>query len=152
MFIFTYKHEWMSEVRVFHWPHDRLAGLVCMVELLVPVGQESIALADNIPDNSSVLRAKQPRLTSGSVQVSMCTEERLVGASLVPAHQQLSTGSLKEATNISYGRRGMKKCNGYISNMKRLTIWQKINIIILWTLLQVCGLPVRLGYWRTAVG
>lgn len=107
--------KWLSkcvqELRVFLWPHNRLASPVCIVELLVPVGQQSIALTDSIPDDSSVLRAKQPRLTSGGVQVGMCTKERLVGASLVPTHQQLSTGGLKEASNISYGKGKKRKCN-----------------------------------------
>lgn len=94
----------MHEVSVSHRPHDRLAGPVRMVELLVPVRQESIALADSISDKSSVLRTKQPRFTSGGVQVGMCTKERLVGTSLIPSHKQLSSGGLKEATNISYGR------------------------------------------------
>lgn len=103
-----------------------------MIELLVPVRQEGIALADNFPDESSILGAKQPRLTSGGVQVGVCTEEGLVGASLVPTHQQLSTGGLKEATNISYGRSEMRKCNWDIYYMNSLTITEsEIQHIIL---------------------
>lgn len=82
-------------------PHDGLSGAVCGVELLVPVGQEGVALAHCIADQRRVFWAKQPGLAAGCVQVGVGPEERLVGSSLVPTHQQLSARSLEEATDVS---------------------------------------------------
>lgn len=91
-----------------HSPHDRLSSAVCLVELLVPVRQESVALAHCITDQRHVFWTKQPGLTARSIQVGVCPKERLIGSSLVPTHQQLRARGLEEATNISceYGNEG----------------------------------------------
>lgn len=83
-------------------PHDGLSGLVCVVELLVPVRQEGVALAHRLTDQCCVFRSKQPRLTARCVQVGVGPKEWLVCPSLVPTHQQLSAWRLEEATNVSY--------------------------------------------------
>lgn len=82
-------------------PHDGLSSLVCLVELLVPVGQEGVALAHRFTDQRCVFRTEQPGLAAGCVQVSVGPEERLVSARLVPTHKQLSAGRLEESTDIS---------------------------------------------------
>lgn len=75
--------------------------MVGVVEQLVPVRQEGVTLADSLPDQSSVLWAKQPGLPAWGVQMGMGPEERLVRPRLVPTHQELSTGRLEETTHIS---------------------------------------------------
>lgn len=82
-------------------PHDGLSGAVSLIELLVPVGQKSVALANRVTDQRHVLRTKQPGLAARGVQVGVSPEEWLIGSGLVPAHQQLRARGLEEATNIS---------------------------------------------------
>jgi len=82
-------------------PHDGLSCAVCVVELLVPVGQQGVALAYRFTDQSRVFRTKQPGLSAGGVQVCVGPEERLVRSSLVPTHQQLGARRLEETTNVS---------------------------------------------------
>lgn len=83
-------------------PHDRLSSAVGLVELLVPVGQEGVALTNCFTNQCCVFWTKQPGLTTGCVQVGMSPEEWLVRPRLVPTHQQLSARGLEETTNISY--------------------------------------------------
>lgn len=83
-------------------PHDGLSSLVCVVEQLVPVGQEGVALAHHLTNQCCVFWAKQPGLAAGCVQVGVGSEERLVRPGLVPTHQQLSARRLEETTNVSY--------------------------------------------------
>lgn len=86
-------------------PHDRLASALGVVELQVPVGQKGVALTHSLPDESCVVRAKKPGLPPRGVQVGVGTEEGLVGPRLVPTHQQLRTGSLKETPHVSWDER-----------------------------------------------
>lgn len=83
-------------------PHDRLASVVGVVEELVPVGQQGVALSHGFTDQCCVLRTKEPWLTPRRVQVSVGPEERLIGTSLIPAHQQLRIGRFEEAPDISW--------------------------------------------------
>lgn len=83
-------------------PHDGLSGAVCMIEQLVPVGQECVALTHCCTDQGGVFWTKQPGLAAGSVQVGVGPEERLVRPCLVPTHQQLAARSLEEASDIGY--------------------------------------------------
>lgn len=83
--------------------------MVGVVEQLVPVRQEGVALANGLTDQSRVFRAEQPGLTAGRVQVGVGPEERLVSPRLVPAHQQLGAGRLKESTDVGYETDGMEK-------------------------------------------
>lgn len=87
-------------------PHDGLSGTIRLVEQLVPVGQERVALTHSFADQSCVFWTKQPRLTARGVQVSVGPEERLVSPCLVPAHQQLGARSLEETTDIGYETEG----------------------------------------------
>ncbi len=82
-------------------PHDWLSSLVCMVEQLVPVRQEGIALAYSLTDQCSVFWTKQPGLAARRVQVGVGPEERLVRSCLIPTHQQLSAWRLEKTTNVS---------------------------------------------------
>lgn len=82
-------------------PHDGLSSAVCVVELLVPVRQEGVALAHRFTDQRRVFRTKQPGLAAGGVQVGVGPEEGLVRPSLVPTHQQLGARRLEETTNVS---------------------------------------------------
>lgn len=84
-------------------PHDGLSGLVGVVELLVPVGQQGVALAHRLADQGRVLGAEEPGLSAGGVQVGVRPEERLVRPRLVPAHQQLGARGLEEAADVSCG-------------------------------------------------
>ena len=71
-----------------------------VVEQLVPVGQQGVALTHRLPDQRRVLGPKQPGLPPGRVQVGVGTEERLVRPRLVPANQQLRAGRLKEPAHV----------------------------------------------------
>ena len=82
-------------------PHDRVSSLFCVVELLVPVGQEGVALAHRFPDQRCVLWTKQPGLTARCVKVGMGSEERLVRPCLVPTNQQLRVWGLEETAYVS---------------------------------------------------
>lgn len=83
-------------------PHDGLPGAVRVVEHLVPVGQERVALTHHFADQSRVFWTEQPRLATGGVQVGVGPEERLVSPRLVPAHQQLGARGLEETADIGY--------------------------------------------------
>lgn len=85
---------------------------MCVVELLVPVGQEGVPLANSFTDQRCVFWAKQPGLTAGGVQVGVGPEERLVRPRLVPTHQQLSARSLEETTDVSYETDGVSARSG----------------------------------------
>lgn len=82
-------------------PHDGLSSVFCVVELLVPVGHEGVALAHRFTDQRRVLWTKQPGLAAGRVQVGVGPEEWLVCPRLVPAHEQLRARRLEEAAHIS---------------------------------------------------
>ena len=82
-------------------PHDGLSGAVGVVELLVPVRQERVALAHSFTDQSCVLWPKQPGLTARRVQVGMGPEKWLVSPGLVPTHQQISARRLEETSDVS---------------------------------------------------
>lgn len=86
----------------YYSPHDRLASLVRVVELLIPEGQEDIALSYNVTDQFGVVRTLQPRLAAGCVHVCVGSKERHERTGLVPTHQQFSAWSIEEAANISY--------------------------------------------------
>lgn len=88
----------------FLLPHDRLASLVGVVELLIPVGQEDVALSYNVTDHFGVVKTMQPRLAAGCVHVGVGSKEWHERTGLVPTHQQFSAWSVKEAANISYKR------------------------------------------------
>lgn len=75
-----------------------------VVELLVPEGQEDVALAYDVTDQLCVVRAVQPGLAAGRVHVGVGSEEGHERTSLVPTHQQLSARSVEEAANVSYDR------------------------------------------------
>lgn len=75
-----------------------------VVELLIPEGQESVALSHDVADQPGVVQAVQPGLAAGRVHVGVGSEERHERTGLVPAHQQLSAWSVEEAANISYQR------------------------------------------------
>lgn len=83
-------------------PHDRLPSLVCVVELLVPVGEEGVALAYGFTDECRVFGTKQPGLTPRCIQVGVCPKERLIRPRLIPSDQQLRARSLKEAAHIRW--------------------------------------------------
>lgn len=74
-----------------------------MVELLVPVGQEGVALAHNITDQRGVRRTVQPGLTARRVHVGVGPEEWHVRPSLVPTQQQVSAWSVEETADIGCG-------------------------------------------------
>lgn len=91
----------------FHYsPHDRLARRVRVVELLVPEGQECVALSHNVTDQFGVVETVQPGLTAGCVHVGVGSKERHERTSLVPTHQQLRAWSVEEAADISCKREG----------------------------------------------
>lgn len=75
-----------------------------VVELLIPEGQEDIALSYNVTDQFGVVNAMQPRLAAGCVHVGVGSKEWHERTSLVPTHQQFSAWSVEEAANISYKR------------------------------------------------
>lgn len=75
-----------------------------VVELLVPEGQEDVALSYNVTDQFSIFNTVQPGLAAGCVHVGMGSEEGHERTSLVPTHQQVRARSVEEATNISCGR------------------------------------------------
>lgn len=83
-----------------------------VVELLIPEGQESVALAHNVTDQLGVVQAVQPGLAAWCVHVGVGSEERHKGTGLVPAHQQFSAWSVEEAADISY-----KRGSGTISSL-----------------------------------
>lgn len=72
-----------------------------MVELLVPEGQEDVALSYDVTDQFGVVCTVQPGLAAGRVHVGVGSEERHERTSLVPTHQQLGARSVEEAANIS---------------------------------------------------
>lgn len=88
----------------YYSPHDRLASLVRVVELLIPEREEDVALSYNVTDQFGVVKAMQPRLTAGCVHVGVGSKEWHERTSLVPTHQQFSAWSVEEAANISYKR------------------------------------------------
>lgn len=75
--------------------------MVCVVEELVPVGQESVSLTYGLPDESRVFWAEQPRLSARGVEMSVSAEEGLIRSRLIPSDQQLGAGMLEESTHIS---------------------------------------------------
>lgn len=93
-------------------PHDRLASLVGVVELLIPVGQEDVALSYNVTDHFGVVKTMQPRLAAGCVHVGVGSKEWHERTGLVPTHQQFSAWSVEEAANISY-KRGSGICTHF---------------------------------------
>lgn len=108
-------------------PHDGLSGVVSGIELLVPVGQEGVALAHSFTDQGCVFWAKQPGLAAGCVQVGVGPEEWLVRPRLVPTHQQLGARRLEETSNVSYETdEGQCQCQiGAVqSNQNRQTSWE----------------------------
>lgn len=88
----------------YYSPHDRLASLVRVVELLIPEGQESVALSYNVSDQFGVVKTMQPGLAAGCVHVGVGSKEWHERTGLVPTHQQFSAWSVEEAANISYKR------------------------------------------------
>lgn len=77
-----------------------------MVELLVPEGQEGVALSYNVTDQFGVVETVQPGLPAGGVHVGVGSKERHERTSLVPTHQQLRAWSVEEAADISCKREG----------------------------------------------
>lgn len=75
-----------------------------VVELLVPEGQEGVALSDNVTDQLGVVETVEPGLTAGRVHVGVGSKERHERTSLVPTHQQLRAWSVEEAADISCKR------------------------------------------------
>lgn len=81
-------------------PHDRLTSRVRVVELLVPVGQQGVALTHYFTDQLGGVRAMQPGLTSRCIHMGVGSEEWHVSPCLVPTHQELSAWIVEETTNV----------------------------------------------------
>ena len=64
------------------WFHDSTAGLLCIVEQCVPIGQQTVADTHCLSYGMQMLHWQQPRLTTSRVQVGMGAEERLIGTCL----------------------------------------------------------------------
>lgn len=107
-------------------PHDRLSSAVCVVELLVPVWQQCVALAHSFTDQRCVIGTKEPRLTARSIKVGVGPKEWLISSSLVPTHKQLSAWRLEEATNISYETEGFK-CRSFVKGTTQQTLLSMTN-------------------------
>lgn len=105
-------------------PHDRLASLVRVVELLIPEGQESVALSYNVTDHFGVVKTMQPGLAAGCVHVGVGSKEWHERTGLVPTHQQLTSWSVEEAANISY-----KRGRGTRNSLELPSLKPKIRII-----------------------
>lgn len=95
--------------------------MVCVIEELVPVREESVSLTYGLPDESRVLWTEQPRLSARGVQMSVSAEEGLIRSRLIPSDQQLGAGMLEESTHIGWERRGL--CE------KQQTNWITENIL-----------------------
>lgn len=90
-----------------------------MVELLVPVGQEDVALAHHLTDQRCVDWTMQPGLAARCVHVGVGPEEWHVSPGLVPTHQQLSAWSVEETANVSYETDGVGFCVSVRSGLLR---------------------------------